>query len=213
MRDCIFLLADKNMQAAFEGFLTRPGFYQSIRCGQFDFDPRQDVRVAAGDNDPGLFTRGHELLSPFQSSHHRAIVVLDAAWGGSPGVNAIKERLSTRITSTGWQEGTFQVIVIDPELENWIWQKNNHVACGLGYANIEALMAEAVIQDAWPNDATKPTQPKEALEAILQRKRIPRSSAIYKKITSQVSIRRCRDGAFQELLTALQTWFPPEDGQ
>lgn len=200
------------MQAAFEGFLTRPGFCQSIRCGQFNIDPHQDIWVAAGDNDPGLFTRGHELLTPFQSSHHRAIVVLDAAWDGSPGASTIKERLSARIVSTGWQVNAFVVIVIDPELENWIWQRKDHVARQLGYGTIEALLAEDAMQQAWPNDSTKPPHPKEVLETILRKKGIPRSSAIYKKITSQVSVTGCQDGAFQELVSTLQTWFPPEVG-
>lgn len=210
MRDCIFLLADANMRAAFEGFFSRSGFHKRLGCGAFEFDPRQDIKVAAGDNDPGLYTRGHELLRPFQSSHHRAVVVLDAKWEGSPGAEAIKQHLTEQIQSTGWKNGTFQVIVIDPELENWIWQQNDHVARGLGFENSSALMAEADIQRAWPDGASKPTQPKETLESVLKKKRIPRSSAIYKKITSQVSIRRCRDGAFQELVEALRDWFPDE---
>lgn len=31
MRDCIFLLADKNMEATFNGFLTREKFYLSLK--------------------------------------------------------------------------------------------------------------------------------------------------------------------------------------
>jgi len=30
MRDCIFLLADAEMKAAFEGFLSRPNFHLSL---------------------------------------------------------------------------------------------------------------------------------------------------------------------------------------
>lgn len=198
------------MEAAFEGFLSRTKFHQSLGCGPFDFDPRLDIKVAAGDNDPGLYVRGHELLRPFQSSHRQAVVVLDAEWDGSPGAELIKQRLTERIRSTGWEDGTFQVIVIDPELENWIWQHNDHVASGLGFDNANALMIDADIQQAWPDDAFKPTQPKETLEAVLEKKRIPRSSAIYKKITSQVSVKRCQDGAFQELVKALRAWFPAE---
>lgn len=210
MRDCIFLLADTNIQAAFEGFLSRAAFHQSLGCGPFDFDPRQDIKVAAGDNDPGLYTRGHELLRPFQSSHRQAFMVLDAEWDGSPGAEAIKQHLAAQIQATGWKEGTFRVIVIDPELENWIWQQNDHVAHGLGFDNANALTADADIQQAWPDCSSKPTQPKKILEAVLKKKRIPRSSAIYKKITSQVSVRRCKDGAFHELVETLRIWFPPE---
>lgn len=211
MRDCIFLLADKNMQAAFEGFLTRQGFHQSLCCGAFDFDPRQDIVVAAGDNDPGLYTRGHELLRPYQTTHRHAVVVLDAEWEGSPGKDAITQHISEQIKVTGWAEAAIQVIVIDPELENWIWQQNDHVARGLGFGNCTELMADPDLQQAWPNGQTKPSSPKEILESLLQKKRIPRSSAIYKQITSKVSVRQCQDTAFQLMADTLRVWFPQEN--
>jgi hypothetical protein len=212
MRDCIFLLADKNMQAAFEGFLSRKAFYQSLGCGTFVFDPRQDISVASGDNDPGLYIRGHELLRPYQSTHRHAVVVLDAEWDGSPGKELITERLTARILATGWAVDHFAVIVIDPELENWIWQQNDHVARGLGFGNSNELMADTDLRVAWPQGQTKPTSPKEVLEALLRKNRIPRSSAIYKQITAQVSVRRCQDSAFQLLIESLRNWFPQVNG-
>lgn len=211
MRDCIFLLADKNMQAAFEGFLGRAGFAQSLGCGAFAFDPRHDIIVAAGDNDPGLYTRGHELLRPYQTTHRRAVVVLDAEWEGSPGKDAITEHLAENLNSTGWAEGACAVIVIDPELENWIWQQNDHVARGLGFGSSNELMADPDLQEAWPAAQSKPSSPKEILETLLKKRRIPRSSAIYKQITSQVSVRRCQDTAFQAMAETLRAWFPQEN--
>jgi hypothetical protein len=212
MRDCIFLLADKNMQAAFEGFLSRQVFYKRLGCGNFSFDPRQDIAVASGDNDPGLYTRGHELLRPYQATHRHAVVVLDAKWDGSPGKAVITEHLTTQIAATGWTADQFAVIVIDPELENWIWQQNDHVARGLGFGNSNELMADTDLQAAWPQGQAKPTSPKEILETLLQKRRIPRSSAIYKQITSQVSVRHCQDSAFQLLIESMRTWFPQENG-
>ncbi len=212
MRDCIFLLADKNMQAVFEGFLTRQAFHQSLGCATFRFDPRQDIAVAAGDNDPGLYTRGHELLRPYQATHRHAVVVLDAEWEGSPGKEAMTVHLTAQISATGWKADYFAVIVIDPELENWIWQQNDHVARGLGFGNSHELMADTDLQAAWPQGQGKPTSPKEILETLLQKRRIPRSSAIYKQITSQVSARRCQDSAFRQLIASLKAWFPQENG-
>lgn len=199
------------MQAVFEGFLTRKAFHQSLGCGNFSFDPRQDITVASGDNDPGLYTRGHELLRPYQATHRHAVVVLDAEWSGSPGQKAITEHLTTQIAATGWATDQFSVIVIVPELENWIWQQNDHVARELGFGNKKELLTDKDLQTAWPPGQTKPTSPKEILETLLQKKRIPRSSAIYKKITSQVSITRCQDSAFQQLINSLKAWFPQEN--
>lgn len=212
MRHCIFLLADNNMRAVFEGFLTRSGAYHSLGCGRFDFDTASDIKVAAGDNDPGLFTRGHELLRPFLTTHQRAVVVLDAEWEGSPGAQRIRQHLTQQLQSTGWPEAAFRIIVIEPELESWIWQQSDHVAKALGFDSINTLMKNSDIQHAWPNGSAKPDQPKLTLETLLRKQRIPRSSAIYRRITSQVSVKNCQDNAFQELLAALRSWFPPKGG-
>jgi hypothetical protein len=81
MRDCIFLLADKNMEAAFSGFFTRSEFHMSLGIREFEFDPQQDIIVEAG-NDPGVYTRAHQLISPYLKTHRYAVVVLDNAWEG-----------------------------------------------------------------------------------------------------------------------------------
>jgi hypothetical protein len=212
MRDCIFLLADKNMQAAFEGFLSREGVHDRLGCGMFDFDSRQDIAVAASDNDPGLYTRGHELLLPFKATHRHAVIVLDTAWDGTPGSDNIVTDLSEKIHKSGWREDAFTVIAIDPELENWIWQRNTHVAKGLGFDGIHELTSDPDMMDAWPDGQDKPTSPKETMEKLLRKNRIPRSSAIYKEITKRVSVKHCRDSAFQRLAETLRVWFPPENG-
>jgi len=52
-RDCVFLLADTNMRATFEGFFSRRNFHLSLGCGRINVDPMQDLIVAAGHNDIG----------------------------------------------------------------------------------------------------------------------------------------------------------------
>jgi len=209
MRDCIFLLADTNMEAAFKGFLCRDQFHQSLQCGAFDFDARQDLVVASGDNDPGLYTRGHELLKPFRQTHAHAILVLDSEWDGSPGADVIDAHISANLYQSGWAEDNCKVIVIDPELENWIWQRNDHVARSLGLDSV-VNFSTAIGAEIWPEGQAKPDHPKETLEAVLRANRIPRSSSIYKNITSKVSVGGCEEQSFQLFRTTLQTWFPAE---
>lgn len=169
MRDCVFLVADKNMEATFEGFLKRDCFYHSLGCGEFLFDASQDLKYAAADNDPGLYTRGHEILRPYQSTHKHAVVVIDAEWSGAPEAALIRQKMSDDIEATGWSAGSFTVIVIDPELEMWIWQKNIHVAKALGNNSVEELMADTDAIDGWPENQLKPNRPKEVLETILKK--------------------------------------------
>jgi hypothetical protein len=207
-RDCVFLLADKNIRASFEGFFSRHGFHNSLGCDQINIDPSQDLIVAAGDNDPGIYTRAHELLRPFLTTHRRAVVVLDAEWEGSPGAVSIRSHIESMLQVNGWEADRCVVIVIDPELENWIWQRSIHVARQIGFDSTDEMYTDTDLRLAWPDEQYKPTNPKEALEAILRKKRIPRSSAIYRNITAQVSVSDCRDNAFIQLIEKLREWFP-----
>jgi len=128
VRDCIFLLADLGMVAAFKGFFSRQSFYYALGTASFKIDPQLDIICDSAGNDPGVYTRAHELLRTYQSSHRYAVIVLDNAWEGSPGVEKIRANISANMELVGWQANRFVVIVIDPELEAWMWQDNPHVA-------------------------------------------------------------------------------------
>jgi len=76
------------------------------------------LRVAHGQNDPGLYTRANEFLQPYASTHRHAVVIVDAEWDGSPGEEAILKRMSEHLNNAGWAEGKGCAVVIAPELEN-----------------------------------------------------------------------------------------------
>lgn len=211
MRDIAFLVADLSMQEAVRGFLTRDDFHRHYNLGirPFDFDPRRDLFYAAGLNDPGLYTEGHNILAPLQRTHHRAIVIQDAEWDGSPGAIEICVGLTERIASTGWPIDRFRVICIEPELECWIWQRSNRVAAPLRFGSVAEMVAEVRMAGLeWPDGQAKPTRPKEALEAVVRRRGLGWSSAVHRSITASVSLNGCLDPAFLALRDALQQWFP-----
>jgi hypothetical protein len=210
MRDCFFLVADNNMRFAFEGFLTRENFHCSLECSPFNFDSAEDILVASGDNDPGLYIRGHEILRPAKNTHKHAIVVLDAKWEGTPGRQVITEQLSSRIASTGWGREDFQVIVIDPELENWIWQRNVNLAHFLRFDSLAKLLNDPDVQRYWSKEKPKPECPKKVLETLLKKQNMRRSSALYRQISSKVSVKDCQDSAFHLLRDTLRRWFPAD---
>ncbi len=214
MREIAFLVADLSMQEALRGFLTRADFHRGYNLGtrHFEFDPRRDLFYAAGLNDPGMYTDGHNILAPLQRTHHRAIVIQDAEWDGSPGATAICEGLTERIAATGWPTDRFRVICIEPELENWIWQPSNRVATTLWFGSVDEMIAEVRAAGLeWPDGQTKPTRPKEALEAVVRRRSIGWSSAVHRSITAKVSLNGCCDPALLGLREALQQWFPTGD--
>jgi hypothetical protein len=211
MRDCVFLTADSTMKQALLGFLNREDRFRPYNLGtaNFQFDSNEDL-FSSATMDPGTFTTGEELLRPFQRTHRHAIIMLDADWDGSPGADAIRTDLTARILSTGWAATAFKVVVIEPELEAWIWQRNQRVAKVLNFNSVsEMVMAVQAAKIDWPDDKAKPMRPKEALEAVATRKRnIGFSSALHRSITETVSLVGCQDAAFIELKQTLQNWFP-----
>lgn len=210
MRDALFLVADKNMEAMIKGFFSRSGFHRALGCGSFLFDARQDLVVAHGLNDPGLYTRANELLQPYARTHAHAVVMLDVDWDGSPGVESIQSRIDSHLTRAGWSQDAGCAVVIHPELENWVWQDSIHVSSTLGFeGSFAALRSLLEEQGYWAPGASKPHRPKEAVEWVLRRSKMSRSSAIYQQLASKVTTRRCSDPAFLALSDALNRWFPP----
>lgn len=209
-RPCAILVADSNMAAAFRGFFGREGWHFSLGCAPFEFDPEigGDLIVDEGGNDPGVYTKGHELLRPYQRSHARALVVLDCEWDGSPGKAAIEQYITGNLVASGWAKNTIKVIAIEPELENWLWQDKPQVAEALRYQGQPPLRQWLEQNGWWPQDAAKPPRPKEAAEWVLKQTRQPRSSAIYQQLTARIGIDGCTDAAFASLHATLQAWFP-----
>ena len=211
-RPCVILVADSNMAATFRGYFKRERWHLSLGCAPFEIntDVGADLLVDEGGNDPGVYTKGHELLRPYQNSHHRALVVLDCEWEGSPGKDAIVAHITANLVVSGWAEDAVKVIAIEPELENWLWQDKPQVAEVLRYKGDKSLRQHLADSGWWPADATKPPRPKEAAEWVLKQTRQPRSSAIYQKLAEHISIKGCTDAAFAEMHDAFLAWFPVE---
>lgn len=208
MRDLLLLVADKNMEGMLKGYLSRPGIHAALGCGRFVFDARRDLHVAHGQNDPGLYTRAKEFLQPYARSHRHAVVVMDEAWDGSPGTAEIEGRLMDHLTQAGWTPATSCAVVIAPELENWIWQESPHVCTHLGHEGTFADLRQTLEREGlWRRGEAKPHVPKEAVEEILRRNRIQRSSAIYRDLAARIGTQGCTDRAFLTLRDAMRRWF------
>jgi hypothetical protein len=208
MRDCYFIVADADMEHIVRGMLQRPRFDLALGCGSFVFEPSLDVLRAVGDNDPGLYQRIESYVRPVRESHRYLAVLIDAEWSGSPGAARIRADILDACHRSGWPEGDAVAVVMDPELEVWIWQDNPTVEKAVGHQG-SSLRAALALSGVWPEGSPKPPRPKEALEAVLRRNRVPRSSALYRRVAGQISVNACTDAAFVELRSALRRWFPP----
>lgn len=212
MKDLLFLVADKDMAEAIGGFLGRPAVDRVIGCRPFAFDGRRDIRVAAGQNDCGLYVRANELLRPYVAEYRHAVVIVDEEWDGSPGADAICSRLADHLGDAGWTADRCLGLVVRPEADVWLWSSSPHSATALGWASWDVLRP-ALETNGWlASGEAKPARPKEAAEWALKNgeTRTPRSAALYRKVASSVSVHKCEDTALAALLEALRGWFPLE---
>ncbi|MDO9054634.1 MAG: hypothetical protein Q7U37_11995 [Gallionella sp.] len=197
------------MEGMLKGFFSREAFHRTLGCGPFSFDIRQDMVVAHGQNDPGLYTRANEFLQPYASTYRHAVVIVDAEWDGSPGADAISRRLEEHLVNAGWLDDSGCAVVITPELENWVWQDSPHVCSALGFEGAYAALRAALeTKGFWQPNEPKPGRPKEAVEWVLRQSRKGRSSSIYQQLAAKVTARGCTDASFQTLRDALIRWFP-----
>jgi hypothetical protein len=201
-RDVVFLVADDGMRQMLLGFFDRPQPHRRLGCGAFDFDADEDI-VVHPNKDPGVYHTARDLLGPYERSHERAVVMVDAAWNGSPGVKAIQHHIA-RSLETAWER--FAVVVIEPELEAWVWQDNPNIAQALKCpADFRKILAAS---GHWPAGTAKPPDPKAALQHLQRRHRADGSKAAFRRLAAKVSTRGCQDPAFHQLCDALHAWFP-----
>lgn len=210
-RPCVILVADNMMVGAIKGFFSNAHWHLKLGCSPFDFDPGVDLICDSLGNDQGVYTRAHQLLRPYIASHNKAIVILDCDWNGEYRKRRadITAHIAGNLEVNGWDKGRNQVIAIDPELENWLWQGNNpNVAHALGYKGDRPLRELLKNQGFWPDGAAKPTDPKAAAMWLQRQTKKPLSSSVYERLCAKVGLSGCVDPAFLDLRHTLLEWFP-----
>lgn len=213
MNDLLFFVADKNMAAAVSGLFGRPQIHKIVGCAEFAFSVKNDIKVAAGKNDPGLYVCANELMRPYSTQYARAVVIVDEEWNGSPGALTIEEKLREHLVDAGWTADNSLGLCVRPEADVWLWSSSLHSANALGWESWNTLRPRLEAKGLLTAGATKPARPKEAAEWALRNcpgKKVPRSSTIYQQVASKVSVNSCTDDALVRLLDTLRAWFPPE---
>jgi hypothetical protein len=203
--DLVVLTADKNMKFALEGLLNRPQVL-GIRPVAADF-------FIHPERDPGCLLRADAFLRPFVRRFAHAIVMFDREGCGKEDKtrDELEHQVASALSRSGWADRA-AAIVIDPELENWVFSDSPEVDRALGWSgNNPPLHTWLVDQNYLAAGEIKPAHPKEAMEAALRHVRMARSSSIYGNLAQHVGIGRCTDGAFQKLKAALRAWFPAPD--
>ena len=102
-------------------------------------------------------------------------------------------------------------MVIDPELEIWLWQDNANVAQAIRFTG-PSVRQHLQQVGKWPVGAAKPLDPKETIQEFIKPHRALKTKVVYSRIARTVSVARCTDPAFQLFAGTLRGWFPQGAG-
>lgn len=201
-KDLVMLVADRNMEYAVKGLLTRSkAFKMRVVIFQTYVHP---------EHDSGCLLHGAGFLRPFVNQYKHALIMLDHEGCGQEhkARTELEQNIETQLATSGWQDRA-AAIVVDPELESWVWSDSPHVDSVLGWAGKQPDLKSWLTTQGLFNDGQfKPNPPKKALEEALRKTQKARSSAIFLQLAQKVSIDRCTDPAFIKLKTLLSAWFP-----
>lgn len=201
-KDLVILAADKDTEFAVRGLLSR---HHSLGISKPDYD-----LYVHSKHDPGCLIGSPDFLRIFVNSHHRALVIFDREGCGKENLSReeIERDVENRLTANGWDDRC-SVIVLDPEVEIWVWSDSPHVDRILGWENRQPSLNEWMTNQGHirPGDI-KPSRPKEVFLQALRMSEIPKSSGLFQQLAKSVSLDGCIDPSFQKLRTLLRGWFP-----
>ena len=174
MKDLVLLVADKNMQATLRGVLARP---QAMGIRSVSFE----IRVHPG-RDGGSRTTGGLILAVERRRFDHALLIFDLAGSGAHTDDPVALEQELDVSLNVQWAGRAKSIVIAPELDAWIWGADSALREVFRWP-LDVPIRQWLRAKGFQFDlAGKPSQPKEALEAIVRVHRQARSSALYEKV-------------------------------
>jgi hypothetical protein len=197
----VVLVADADMREGVSALLRRP---LSLGVRKITFDVyRHNGR------DAGCLRGAHVYLGSLAEDYDRALVVFDRHGCGSTApANQLEEEVCSALERSGWA-GRCAAVVIEPELEVWVWGRSRKVAECLGWANRTPTLRDWLEQQGlWPRDEPKPLDPKAAVETAQREVRRKLSPQLFRDLGASVGVRGCEDPSFTRFCAILRRWFP-----
>ena len=198
--DVVILVADVCMEATVRGLLSRS---PALRIRQVQFDLYRHP-----EKDPGCRARGVDFLAPLSTEYEHALLMFDHEGCGDSRTSAIQqEAVLGAALARSWGDRA-AALVIEPELDIWVWSRSPHVESVLGWSGRNPALRDWLVESGFLVDRmAKPSRPKEALEAALRCVKKPRSSSLYQALAERVSLQECVDPSFVRFRSILTKWF------
>jgi hypothetical protein len=200
MKDLVVLAADKSLQLVLSSLLARPN---DLALREISFDA-----LVHPDRDPGVRLRSHHFLRGQLRNYQFAIAVCDRSGSGREELSRteLETRMEAALHANGW-EGRASAVVIDPELEIWMWGDWPVTSRALRWTSAISLAQWLIQENLLVEGHSKPSDPKRTLECAAQCARKGWSSAIHQEIAGRAQCDGCTDPAFLKLRNTLTGWF------
>jgi hypothetical protein len=199
--DLIVVVADLGIETTVGALLQRT---QSLQIRQVAFEIRRPV------GDSKCCREAHNFLRSFVPQFDYALVVFDRQGSGREHLSRveIEAQVENRLSINGWASRS-AAVVLDPELEVWVWGDSGEVPTILGWSGRQPDLR------AWLHEnfkvrpeSRKPFDPQLAFERALTLGAGGPPARILRQLAERVSPTRCSDEAFLKFRSTLQTWFP-----
>lgn len=203
-QDLIVLAADSQIKSTVEALLSRR--YQSLGIREISFEvqthPHQDSCCR---------TASEGILRPLLDEYEKGMVVFDYDGCGERGLmpEHLEMSLEDRYVASGFDEDRVSSVVINPELEVWMFGASfHHLQRNIGWSQPQSIRDWLVAHGYLSAESRKPANPKAAIEAVSSLQKVPRSRRLFANLARRASLAHCEDRAFQKFWSTLQRWFP-----
>lgn len=194
-KDLVIMVADNDIRAVMKELIGERYLEMGIRSVEFDILPESF-------RDSDCRTKSHDILRKHCGNYQHALVVFDLRGSGGEGRSRTERDVENNLAPNGWPYDRAAAVVIDPELEAWIWCNPDNlqfVRRSLGVQPRTVFARPA---------ASAGKEPKNAFQMACRQARKRRSPERYRELAERLPVRNCQDHAFQKLMTTLQRWFP-----
>lgn len=162
-----------------------------------------------------------ELARPLRPYYSHALVLRDlkgSGWEGA-GEAAFETELRSQLTTIGWNHDNSDVIVTNPEIEDWLRIPSHHLIRLLqrrarrnrhqlsSVSRVREVVARINEKHGGLNEIGKSRNPKDVFSELLMGFGVPRSNELYGYLAQYESLTSCASVSFCRAKTVLTTWF------
>lgn len=208
MKDLLVYVADADALAFMRAILTKP---QALVTREISFDIERHIQ-----RDAGMVQSGAELARMKKGHYEKALLMWDHHGSGrehraTP--DEAGEEIQHKLDTFTWR-GNSAVVVLVPELEQWLWYCESAICSHLGISldQLQQWQQERADKMGKTVEELKAKQPKELFEHLLRdrlRKTIsPRDFEEIGRRSSVKTLLAC--DSFNAIATTLRIWFPSQ---